>query len=54
VLEPLYTADEMREAEARYPGYPETADELMERAGAAVALEAMRACAPRPPARPCP
>ena len=41
--EPLYTADEMREAEARYSGYPETAPELMERAGAAVAREAMRA-----------
>jgi ADP-dependent NAD(P)H-hydrate dehydratase / NAD(P)H-hydrate epimerase len=40
--EPLYTADEMRTAEARYPGYPETADELMERAGAAVASEALR------------
>src|SRR5262249_27287197 len=33
----------MREAEARYPGYPESASELMERAGAAVAREAMRA-----------
>src|SRR5262249_62302820 len=33
----------MREAEARYPGYPESAPELMERAGAAVAREAMRA-----------
>src|SRR5262245_21383849 len=33
----------MREAEARYPGYPETVPELMERAGAAVAREAMRA-----------
>jgi ADP-dependent NAD(P)H-hydrate dehydratase / NAD(P)H-hydrate epimerase len=43
VHEPLYTADEMREAEARYPGYPESAPELMERAGAAVAREAMRA-----------
>jgi ADP-dependent NAD(P)H-hydrate dehydratase / NAD(P)H-hydrate epimerase len=32
-LEPLYTADEMRAAEALYPGYPETAPELMERAG---------------------
>lgn len=32
----------MRAAEARYPGYPETADELMERAGAAVAAEALR------------
>ena len=41
--EPLYTADEMREAEARYPGYPASAPELMERAGAAVAREAMRA-----------
>ena len=30
--EPLYSADEMRAVEARYPGYPETADELMERA----------------------
>ena len=28
--EPLYTADEMRAAEARYPGYPDTAGELME------------------------
>ena len=35
--EPLYTADEMRAAEARYPGYPDTAPELMERAGAAAA-----------------
>jgi len=41
--EPLYAADEMRTAEARYPGYPETADELMERAAAAVAREALRA-----------
>ena len=39
--EPLYTADEMRAAEARYPGYPDTAGELMERAGAAVATEAL-------------
>ena len=31
--EPLYTAAEMRAAEERYPGYPETAGELMERAG---------------------
>jgi NAD(P)H-hydrate epimerase len=43
VLEPLYTAEEMRAAEERHPGYPETANELMERAGAAVAREAMRA-----------
>ncbi|HEX2302832.1 MAG TPA: NAD(P)H-hydrate dehydratase [Gaiella sp.] len=41
--EPLYTADEMRAAEARYPGYPDTAGELMERAGAAVAHEVLRA-----------
>jgi NAD(P)H-hydrate epimerase len=33
----------MRAAEARYPGYPETAGELMERAAAAVADEALRA-----------
>ena len=36
-LAPLYTAEEMRAAEERYPGFPETAPELMERAGAAVA-----------------
>lgn len=41
--EPLYTAAEMREAEARYPGFPGTASELMERAGIACAREAMRA-----------
>src|SRR5918994_412033 len=39
MLEPLYTADEMRAAEERYPGSEE---ELMERAGRAVADEAMR------------
>jgi hydroxyethylthiazole kinase-like uncharacterized protein yjeF len=33
----------MRAAEEAYPGFPETAPELMERAGAAVAYEAMRA-----------
>ena len=43
MFEPLYTAAEMRAAEERYPGYPETTGELMERAGAAVAREAMRA-----------
>jgi NAD(P)H-hydrate epimerase len=43
MFEPLYTADEVRAAEARYPGYPGTTGELMERAGAAVAREAMRA-----------
>ena len=42
-FEPLYSADEMRAAEARYPGYPETIPELMERAGVAVAREAMLA-----------
>ena len=39
MLEPLYTADEMRAAEERYPG---SEDELMERASRAVAEEAMR------------
>ncbi len=37
--EPLYTAVEMQAAEERHPGFPETAPELMERAGAAVARE---------------
>ena len=41
--EALYTADEMRAAEERYPGYPESIPELMERAGTAVAREAMAA-----------
>jgi hydroxyethylthiazole kinase-like uncharacterized protein yjeF len=41
--EPLATAAEMRAVEEAYPGYPGTAAELMERAGAAVALEAVRA-----------
>ncbi len=41
--EPLYTAAEMRAAEERYPGYPGSAGELMERAGAAVADEVLRA-----------
>ena len=40
--EPLYTAAEMRAAEERYPGYPGSAGELMERAGAAVAAEVLR------------
>ena len=39
----LYTADEMRAAEERFHGYPGSVPELMERAGAAVAREAMRA-----------
>lgn len=42
-FEPLYTAPEMRSAEERYPGYPGSVPELMERAGSAVAQEAMRA-----------
>ena len=37
--EPLYTAPELRAAEERHPGFPGTAAELMERAGAAVARE---------------
>ncbi len=43
MYEPLYTAAEMRAAEERYPGYPDTIPELMERAGTAVAREAMLA-----------
>ena len=42
-FEPLYSSAEMRAAEERYPGYPATVPELMERAGAAVAREAMHA-----------
>jgi NAD(P)H-hydrate epimerase len=41
--EPLYSAAEMRAAEERYPNYPDSASELMERAGSAVAREAMLA-----------
>lgn len=40
-FEPLYTAAEMRAAEERYPGYPGTVPELMERAGSAVARVAL-------------
>jgi len=40
-FEPLYTADEMRAAEARYPSYPESVPELMERAGCHVARVAL-------------
>jgi NAD(P)H-hydrate epimerase len=43
MFEPLYSAAEMREAEERYPGYPDTIPELMQRAGRAVAREAMLA-----------
>ena len=39
MLDPLYTAEEMRAVEARYPGFPDTAPELMDRAGRAVATE---------------
>jgi NAD(P)H-hydrate epimerase len=42
-FEALYSAAEMRAAEERYPGYPDTIPELMERAGTAVAREAMLA-----------
>lgn len=41
--EPLYSSAEMRAAEERYPNYPDSIPELMERAGAAVAREAMLA-----------
>lgn len=42
-LQPLYTAAEMRVAEERYPRYPDSIPELMERAGTAVAEEILRA-----------
>jgi ADP-dependent NAD(P)H-hydrate dehydratase / NAD(P)H-hydrate epimerase len=42
-FEPLYSSAEMRAAEERYPEYPDSIPELMERAGAAVAREAMLA-----------
>ena len=41
--EPLYTAAEMRAGEERYPNYPASVPELMERAGSAVAQETMLA-----------
>jgi hydroxyethylthiazole kinase-like uncharacterized protein yjeF len=43
VFEPLYSAAEMRLAEERYPGYPDSIPELMQRAGRAVAREGMHA-----------
>lgn len=43
MFEPLYTAAEMCAAEERYPNYPDSIPELMERAGTAVARETMRA-----------
>ena len=42
-FEALYSAAEMRAAEEAFPGYPGSIPELMERAGTAVATEAMRA-----------
>jgi NAD(P)H-hydrate epimerase len=45
MLEPLYTAAEMRAAEEAYPGYPESVPELMERAGSAVAEHVLRSFA---------
>jgi NAD(P)H-hydrate epimerase len=43
-LDLLYTAEEMRAAEARYPGFPATAPELMELAGAQAAAAAQHEC----------
>ena len=43
MYEPLYSASQMRVAEERYPGYPASIPELMERAGTAVARETMLA-----------
>ncbi len=42
-FEPLYTAAELRAAEERYPNYPDSVPELMERAGAAVADVVLKA-----------
>jgi len=42
MFEPLYSAAEMRAAEERYPGYPDTVPELMDRAGRAVADVVLR------------
>src|SRR5437868_12073747 len=41
-FEPLYTAGEMRAAESRFLGYPASAPELMERAGAIAARVALQ------------
>jgi NAD(P)H-hydrate epimerase len=43
LFEPLFSADEMRAAEEGHAAYPDSIPELMERAGAAVAHEAMLA-----------
>ena len=56
-FEPISTAAEMRAAEERYPNYPDSIPELMERAGAAVARESMLAypaTRPSPPFEPPP
>ena len=42
-FESLYTAEEMRAAEQRYPGYPDSMRELMQRAGEQAALVALDA-----------
>jgi ADP-dependent NAD(P)H-hydrate dehydratase / NAD(P)H-hydrate epimerase len=41
MFEPLYSAEEMRAAEEAHPGYPDTIPELMDRAGRAVAEDAL-------------
>ncbi len=41
MFDPLYTAAEMRAAEEAHPGYPESMRDLMERAGSAVAEQAL-------------
>ena len=43
-LDLLYNAEEMRAAEAHYPGYPGTVPELMERAGAQAAAVGQHDC----------
>lgn len=42
MLEPLYTAAEMRAAEEAYPNYPDSVPELMDSAGRSVAEETLR------------
>ena len=43
LYEPLYSSAEMRAVEERYPEYPDSIPELMQRAGAAVAREVLHA-----------
>src|SRR5712691_330173 len=43
-LDPLYTAEEMRAAEAGYPGFPDTVADLIERAGVQAAAVAEHDC----------